>query len=106
MNLSWAGSGSSVSIHWYIMTSPFTHDSTRFFFENHKYFGLEADQVRKLQFINYLDKLHLIFYPFLLNLNERLIGCRLPSSSKAPYLVFPRMADLSWRLHLGYGSFS
>ncbi|KAI5594306.1 hypothetical protein BDE02_03G065000 [Populus trichocarpa] len=43
------GSGSSVSIHWYIMTSPFTHDSTRFFFENHKYFGLEADQVTFFQ---------------------------------------------------------
>ncbi|XP_011031846.1 PREDICTED: UDP-N-acetylglucosamine diphosphorylase 2-like [Populus euphratica] len=43
------GSGSSVSIHWYIMTSPFTHDSTRLFLENHKYFGLEVDQVTFFQ---------------------------------------------------------
>lgn len=32
-------------IHWYIMTSPFTDEATRKFFESHKYFGLEADQV-------------------------------------------------------------
>ncbi|KAE8659434.1 UDP-N-acetylglucosamine diphosphorylase 1 [Hibiscus syriacus] len=40
-----AGSAGSVTIHWYIMTSPFTDDATPKFFENHKYFGLEADQV-------------------------------------------------------------
>ncbi|RVX02781.1 UDP-N-acetylglucosamine diphosphorylase 1 [Vitis vinifera] len=40
------GSGGFVPIHWYIMTSPFTDDVTRKFFESHKYFGLEADQVR------------------------------------------------------------
>lgn len=33
-------------IHWYIMTSPFTDEATRKFFESHKYFGLESDQVR------------------------------------------------------------
>lgn len=46
LSLSIAGSNSSVQIHWYIMTSPFTDAATRKFFENHKYFGLEADQVR------------------------------------------------------------
>ena len=46
MILSLAGSGGFVPIHWYIMTSPFTDDATRKFFESHKYFGLEADQVR------------------------------------------------------------
>lgn len=40
-----AGSVASVSIHWYIMTSPFTDEATRKFFESHKYFGLEANQV-------------------------------------------------------------
>ncbi|CAH8264772.1 unnamed protein product [Arabidopsis lyrata] len=34
-----------VTIHWYIMTSPFTHEPTQKFFESHKYFGLEPDQV-------------------------------------------------------------
>ncbi|MBA0620016.1 hypothetical protein Godav_005791 [Gossypium davidsonii] len=34
----------SVTIQWYVMTSPFTDDATRKFFESHKYFGLEADQ--------------------------------------------------------------
>ncbi|KAH7569679.1 hypothetical protein ACOSP7_013296 [Xanthoceras sorbifolium] len=43
------GSGGSESIHWYIMTSPFTDDATRKFFESHKYFGLEADQVTFFQ---------------------------------------------------------
>ncbi|CAA7040602.1 unnamed protein product [Microthlaspi erraticum] len=33
------------TIHWYIMTSPFTHEPTQKFFESHKYFGLEQDQV-------------------------------------------------------------
>ncbi|KAM3369580.1 hypothetical protein ACQJBY_017463 [Aegilops geniculata] len=35
----------TLPIHWYIMTSPFTDDVTRKFFESRKYFGLEADQV-------------------------------------------------------------
>ncbi|KAA3460996.1 UDP-N-acetylglucosamine diphosphorylase 2-like [Gossypium australe] len=39
----------SVTIHWYVMTSPFTDDATRKFFESHKYFGLEADQVTFFQ---------------------------------------------------------
>ncbi|GLU10197.1 hypothetical protein SLE2022_270170 [Rubroshorea leprosula] len=39
----------SVQIHWYIMTSPFTDDATRKFFESHRYFGLEADQVTFFQ---------------------------------------------------------
>ncbi|XP_062160741.1 UDP-N-acetylglucosamine diphosphorylase 2-like isoform X2 [Alnus glutinosa] len=38
-----------VQIHWYIMTSPFTDDATRKFFESHKFFGLEADQVTFFQ---------------------------------------------------------
>lgn len=43
------GSTSFVPIHWYIMTSPFTDDTTHRFFESHKYFGLEADQVTFFQ---------------------------------------------------------
>ncbi|XWS55393.1 hypothetical protein CRYUN_Cryun10bG0170500 [Craigia yunnanensis] len=39
----------SLTIHWYIMTSPFTDDATRKFFESHKYFGLEPDQVTFFQ---------------------------------------------------------
>jgi hypothetical protein len=35
-----------VQIHWYIMTSPFTDEVTRKFFETHRYFGLEPNQVR------------------------------------------------------------
>jgi len=38
--------GSTVQIHWYIMTSPFTDEATRKFFETHRYFGLEPNQVR------------------------------------------------------------
>ncbi|KAG8043433.1 hypothetical protein GUJ93_ZPchr0458g22548 [Zizania palustris] len=38
-----------VPIHWYVMTSPFTDDITRKFFESRKYFGLEADQVTFFQ---------------------------------------------------------
>lgn len=46
------GSG-GVPIHWYIMTSPFTDEPTRRFFESHKYFGLEADQVIYTFFVFY-----------------------------------------------------
>ncbi|KAI4364994.1 hypothetical protein MLD38_021021 [Melastoma candidum] len=35
----------SVPIHWYIMTSPFTDEATRNYFESHKYFGFEAEHV-------------------------------------------------------------
>ncbi|KAJ0240035.1 UDP-N-acetylglucosamine diphosphorylase 2 [Hirschfeldia incana] len=38
-----------VAIQWYIMTSPFTHEPTQKFFESHKYFGLEPDQVTFFQ---------------------------------------------------------
>ncbi|KAK6916994.1 UDPGP family [Dillenia turbinata] len=43
------GSAGFVQIHWYIMTSPFTDEATRKYFESHKYFGLEADQVTFFQ---------------------------------------------------------
>ncbi|KAG6581515.1 UDP-N-acetylglucosamine diphosphorylase 1, partial [Cucurbita argyrosperma subsp. sororia] len=42
-------STSSASIHWYVMTSPFTDEATRNFFESQKYFGLEANQVTFFQ---------------------------------------------------------
>lgn len=40
-----------VTIHWYIMTSPFTDEATRKYFSSHKYFGLEPDQVRFFFFV-------------------------------------------------------
>ncbi|KAK6931906.1 UDPGP family [Dillenia turbinata] len=43
------GSAGFVQIHWYIMTSPFTNEATSKYFESHKYFGLEADQVTFFQ---------------------------------------------------------
>lgn len=43
------GSAGFMPIQWYIMTSPFTDDATRKFFESHKYFGLEVDQVTFFQ---------------------------------------------------------
>ncbi|KAF4381308.1 hypothetical protein CsatB_001238 [Cannabis sativa] len=43
------GSSGSMQIHWYIMTSPFTDEATRKFFESHKFFGLEPDQVTFFQ---------------------------------------------------------
>ncbi|GER41018.1 N-acetylglucosamine-1-phosphateuridylyltransferase 1 [Striga asiatica] len=42
-------SSGTTPIHWYIMTSPFTDEPTRKYFESHKYFGLEADQVTFFQ---------------------------------------------------------
>ncbi|KAJ4763472.1 UDP-N-acetylglucosamine pyrophosphorylase [Rhynchospora pubera] len=43
------GSTSTVPIHWYIMTSPFTHEATRKYFQSRKYFGLDPDQVTFFQ---------------------------------------------------------
>ncbi|KAF3958553.1 hypothetical protein CMV_016555 [Castanea mollissima] len=43
------GSAGLVQILWYIMTSPFTDDATRRFFESHRFFGLEPDQVTFFQ---------------------------------------------------------
>ncbi|XP_010540657.1 PREDICTED: UDP-N-acetylglucosamine diphosphorylase 1 [Tarenaya hassleriana] len=43
------GTTRSITVHWYIMTSPFTDEPTRKFFSSHKYFGLEPDQVTFFQ---------------------------------------------------------
>lgn len=42
------GPGATVRkpLHWYIMTSPFTHDETVKHFEEHRYFGLSPEQVK------------------------------------------------------------
>ena len=83
------------------MTSPFTDDATRRFFESHRFFGLEPDQVRIFFFF---------FLLFLFCSSERskkkegegiglsahiegYASCRSPSFSKAPYLVFQKMVD-------------
>ncbi|KAG2326760.1 hypothetical protein Bca4012_035672 [Brassica carinata] len=47
--MSEAGPTRPVAVQWYIMTSPFTHEPTQKFFESHKYFGLEPDQVTFFQ---------------------------------------------------------
>lgn len=62
MLLSSVGSAGSVQIHWYIMTSPFTDDATRKFFESHKYFGLEADQVRSIGVFSFIIFLLVVSY--------------------------------------------
>ena len=54
------------------MTSPFTDEATQKFFENHKYFGLEANQVQKLHFINFLKVLISYFLYLLANLKDTL----------------------------------
>ncbi|KAG8046778.1 hypothetical protein GUJ93_ZPchr0008g12126 [Zizania palustris] len=41
--------GNTAQIHWYIMTSPFTDEATRKFFESRRYFGLEPNQVHFFQ---------------------------------------------------------
>lgn len=43
------GLSSVIPIHWYIMTSPFTDEATRKFFESRKYFGLDPAQVTFFQ---------------------------------------------------------
>lgn len=59
-----ADSSSSVQIHWYIMTSPFTDEATRKFFESHKFFGLEAEQVRCLNLFHVLLVLVLLLFTY------------------------------------------
>ena len=91
------------------MTSPFTDDATRRFFESHRFFGLEPDQVRIFFFFFF----YFLFFFILLVLfcsSERskkkegegiglsahiegYASCRSPSFSKAPYLVFQKMVD-------------
>ncbi|GJN09533.1 hypothetical protein PR202_ga27548 [Eleusine coracana subsp. coracana] len=41
--------GGTPQIQWYIMTSPFTDEATCKFFETHRYFGLEPNQVTFFQ---------------------------------------------------------
>lgn len=89
-----AGTSASVPIHWYIMTSPFTDEATRKFFESHKYFGLEADQVKEnlaSLYSSFCFSFHFWWCVFFIY--------RSLSSNKVLYLVFQRMGDLLWRLH-------
>lgn len=85
-----AGSG-GVQIHWYIMTSPFTYDATRKFFETHKYFLLEADQVRPV----------LILFSFQVILKFSYLGTYLVH---AGHLFPARLFTLyfkGWQIHHG-----
>lgn len=102
ISLSIAGSASSVQIHWYIMTSPFTDEATRKFFESHKFFGLEAEQVNVFKPLSCTTSICL-FLQWFAYLDSPL-WYRLPFSSKGPSHVFPRMVDLLWRLHTRYVS--
>lgn len=40
------GSAPRKPLHWYIMTSPFTHDETLAHFKQHAFFGLKEEQVQ------------------------------------------------------------
>lgn len=95
-----AGSAGLLPIHWYIMTSPFTDDATRKFFERHKYFGLEADQVKNMS-------KYFCYFAFWNSLQLTYLGplWRSPFFNKALFLVFLGMVDLSWTLHIRYRLF-
>ncbi|KAK7828398.1 udp-n-acetylglucosamine diphosphorylase 1 [Quercus suber] len=81
-------SAGSVQIHWYIMTSPFTDDATRRFFESHRFFGLEPDQfffVHQRGVKKGGEGVGLSAHI------EGYASCRSPSFSKELYLVFQKM---------------